>query len=171
MDIVPQNALQDVNAEVSVSLGSAIDNATVVGLMKQYAKYLIKNNIVADKEAAKQKIGEVLSPALDRGVVTQAIVSCVCNWIDNECCVNEQQDCARRNAKFICKALCEDLPAMAADDMPDMIKRAAALKAELKQLCVQIDATYGANIKSSVQKFIAEFGNLMDPTFVQKCSM
>ena len=171
MDIIPQNALPDVNAEVSVGLASAIDHASIAGLMKQYAKYLLKNNIVTDKEAAKQKIGEVLSPALDRGVVTQAIISCVCNWIDNDCCASESQHDARRNAKFICKALCEDLPEMTADDMPDVIKRAAQLKAELKQLCVLINATYGSNIKSSIQKFLSEFGNLMDQSFVQKCSM
>lgn len=171
MDIIAQNALPDVNANVSVGLGNAMDHATIVGLMKQYAKYLLKNNIVADKEAVKQKIGEVLSPALDRGVVTQSIVSCVCNWIDNDCCASDSQHEARRNAKFICKALCEDLPTMAADDMPEIIKRAAALKQELKDLCIKIEAEYGSNIKCSIQKFMSEFGNLMDPGFVQKCSM
>ena len=171
MDIVPQNILPDTNAEVSVGLSNAIDHATVVGIMKQYVKFLFKNNIVADKEAAKSKVGTVLSPALDRGVVTQAIVACVCNWIDNDCCATASAHEARRNAKFICKALCEDLPTMAADDMPEMIKRAAALKAELKQLCVQIESTYGANIKSSVTKFLGEFGSYMEPEFVQKCSL
>jgi hypothetical protein len=171
MDITAQNTLPDVNAEVSVGLSNAIDHATVVGLMKQYVKYLFKHNVVSDKEAAKQKVGVVLSPALDRGVITQAVLACVCNWIDNECCATEANHEARRNAKFICKALCEDLPGMAADDMPEIIKRAAQLKTELKQLCVQIEGAYGANIKSSVSKFLNEFGNLMEPEFVQKCSM
>ena len=170
MNIVPQNTLPDTNANVSVDLGNAIEHASIVGLMKQYAKYLLKNNIVTSKEEAKQKIGEVLSPALDRGVITQSVLMCVCTWIDNECCASEAQHDARRNAKFICKALCEDLPGMASGDMPALIQKAAALKAELKQLCVQIEAAYGANIKSCVQSFIAEFGNLMDQGFVQKCS-
>lgn len=170
MDIVPQNTLPDVAATVSVDLGNAIDHASIVGLMKQYTKYLLKNNIVASKEEAKQKVGEVLSPALDRGVITQSVLSCVCNWIDTECCGSELQHNVRRNAKFICKALCEDLPQIASNDMPDIIQKAAALKAELKQLCIQIESAYGANIKASVDKFIAEFGNLMDAGFVQKCS-
>ena len=169
MDIM-QNVLPDKPEEVSASLGSAMDNAAICGLMKQYAKFLMKKGLATDKEIVKQKIGAVLSPALDSGVVTQAIISNVFSWIDTELCGNSVQMEARCKSKFVCKALCEGLPTFSADDMPEIVKQAAALKQQLKSVCEQIANTYGANIDAAVKKFIGEFGRLMEPEFVQKCS-
>ena len=169
MDIL-NNTLPDKAADLPVGLGAAFDSATISGLMKQYAKFLMKKGIAADKEAVKQKIGEILSPALDRGTITQAVISSVFNWIDTELCGNSVQLEARCKAKFICKTLCESLPTFESENMPEVIKQAAALKQQLKTLCDQIANIYGANIQASAQKFISEFGKQMEPEFVQKVS-
>ena len=167
---IGNNILPDRPEDVSVGLGTAIDSASICGLMKQYAKFLMKKGIVTDKEAVKQKIGTVLSPALDRGIITQAVITNVFNAIDTDICGGQVQCEARCKEKFIAKTLCEFLPTFSAEDMPEQIKRAAALKQELKALCSQISNVYGANVCASVQKFIGEFGNLMEPEFVQKCT-
>ena len=169
MDIM-NGVLPDKPEVVSAGLGSAIDSAAICGLMKQYAKFLMKSKITTDKEAAKQKVGAVLSPALDRGVITQAVITNVFNAIDNDICGGQVQCEAKCKEKFIAKTLCEFLPTFSASDMPEIMQKAAALKQELKALCSQISNAYGANVCASVQKFISEFGNLMEPEFVQKCA-
>ena len=168
MNIEPTNTLPDVKTSLPVDFDMAIKAASIITLMKKYVKFLFKKGHITSCEEAKQKVGEILSPALDRGIVSRAVLEEVIAWITKECRDNEMHymNCCKK--KMVCKTLCESISAVSFQSVPELVQKAINLKKELDAVSEELFNQYGENVRCSMDEFMNEFGNLFDPEFL-KC--
>ena len=162
MEDTTQNA-PVTEATMNVEMDGCLKSVAIETLIKSYVKYLFHSGLIDSKQAAKDKVGEVASPALDRGIITQTNIDCICNWIDSRAVILESIKFDKMHTKFQCKAI-EEMAAHGCSD-PDVVKL-AELKKQKEELCATLRDRYGKIIDTHATQFVQEFGNLFDSGFV-----
>lgn len=158
---------EDQNNNMNVEMDGCIKAVAIETLIKAYIKHLFCKGLIDSKQAAKDKVGEIASPALDRGMVTQANIDCICNWIDAKGIELDSMKFEKMHKKFLCKAV-EGMAIHGCND-PDLAKL-MELKKQKEDLCQVLRERYGAVITGHAKAFMSEFANLFDPGFVAETS-
>ena len=151
---------------ISVELNIKLRDAAIIALLEDYGKFLMKKGLVADVEAVKAKLGEICSPAIDRGIITQAIIDHVFGNIEKNMPKYTADKADKCCKKFLKHALVEEMAEVA--DMntldPDF-QKAIDLYNQCKAATEVLIEKYGNNIKAHACAFYNEFKNLFDPAF------
>lgn len=157
-------------AENQISVGNAecLKTAVIVAVIKGYAKYLLKNNSVNNKDELLEKINPIMSAALDRGLIAMAQLDLITNWVRNmpeffEATRNEEIMKHSLKCVFKVAATCSNI------DDPD-IRRIQEIHNECKDICSRLLAKYGETLKATAKQFVAEFSNAFDAGFVSEVS-
>ena len=153
-----------VNANVAID----INQAAIVMIIKSYTKFLLKNNIVSDKDALKSKIAGIIDAALNNGKISVTQVDCINGWVDslpdyfnatmNECMCKKSLKCV-----FKILAKCSNV----AD--PDIEAYKKNME-ERERLLDALNTKFGEIINSTSKQFIEEFKAAFDPKFVEEMS-
>ena len=152
---------------MNVEMDGCIKAVAIETLIKAYIKYLFCKGLIDSKQAAKDKVGKIASPALDRGIITQANIDCVCNWIEAKGIMFEAVKAEHTHKKFMCKAI-EGMAIHGCQD-PDLAKF-LELKKQKEELCQILRDRYGKVITEHAKAFMGEFVNLFDQGFVSEIS-
>ena len=153
--------------QMNVETNDCIKSVAIETLIKAYIKHLFCKGLIDSKAAAKDKVGEIASPALDRCIITQANIDCICNWIDTKGVMLDSIKAEHAHKKFLCKAI-EGMACHNCDD-PDLVKF-MEIKKQKEELCQTLRNRYGKVITEHAKAFLAEFSNLFDQGFVTEIS-
>lgn len=162
-----ENQIVEEQGAMNVEMDSCIKSVAIETLIKAYIKYLFCKGLIDSKQAAKDKVGEIASPALDRGIITQANIDCVCNWIDAKGVMLDSIKAEHTHKKFLCKAI-EGMACHNCND-PDLVKF-IELKKQKEELCQVLRDRYGKIITEHAKAFMSEFANLFDQGFTEEIS-
>lgn len=163
---VPQ---QEQNPQtINVALSAKLRDAAIISLLEDYGKFLLKKGIVDSAEAAKTKVGEICSPAIDRGIITQAIIDHVFGNIDKHAVKFSAEKSEKCCKKFMKHALVEEMGEIMDGSVSDPeFQEAIELYNQLKAATDALIVKYGDVVKQHACAFYNEFKNMFDPSFAE----
>lgn len=163
-----QQPAQNEPQPLNVMLNGKLRDAAIIALLEDYGKFLMKKGIVEGADAAKAKVGEVCSPAIDRGIITQAVIDHVFSNIEKHAVkfsADKNDKCCK---KFLKHALIEEMAeVMDVNSIDPDFQKAIELHNQLKAACDELAAKYGDVVKGHACSFYNEFKNLFDPSFAE----
>lgn len=163
---------QSVNTAVQVA---AIRESAIVALLEDYGRFLLKHKRVSSMEECRDKIGQVISIAMDRGDATQNTLAHIDRWLSKRTVSTDFTCCCKRIEKYLSHALVEEMGEVMGElgvtpDDPSYaeFKQAYDLYLQCKQATEALIAKYGQQVKSIAAQFIMEYKQAFDPEFVVK---
>ena len=153
---------------VNVLFANKLRDAAIITLLEEYGKFLMKKGIATDVEGVKTRVGEVCSPAIERGIITQAVIDHVFGNIEKHGGNLESIKAEKCCVKFLKHALIEEMAEVAGDVQEDpLFNEAMDLRNKLCEISDQLITKYGDIVKSHACAFFNEFKNLFDPAFAE----
>ncbi len=152
------------NNDLSITSHNTIKQSAIVSTLKNYVEYLYDNKLVDNRLDAKQRVGEIMSPALDVGAITDNMLVEVCNYVDNRLAVvNTTRLREAGNVKLV--SAIETLAHTTDED--ELLNKYKALKQEQAELEQQLISKYGDLAIAYSNEFIDAYSKLFDTEFVE----
>lgn len=163
---------QPVNTAVQTAV---IRESAIVALLEDYGRFLLKHQRVSSMEECRDKIGQIISLAMDRGDATQNTLAHIERWLSKRTVSTDFTCCCKRIEKYLSHALVEEMGEVmgelgVASDDPNYaeFKQAYDLYLQCKQVTEALIAKYGQQFKAIAAQFIADYKQAFDPEFVAK---
>lgn len=163
---------QPVNTAIQTAV---MRESAIVALLEDYGRFLIKHKRVSSMEECRDKIGQIISLAMDRGDATQNTLAHIERWLSKRTVNTDFTCCCKRIEKYLSHALVEEMGEVMqehniAPDDPSYaeFKQAYDLYLQCKQATEALVAKYGQQVKSIAAQFIMEYKQAFDPEFVAK---
>lgn len=138
-------------------------------VLKCYIKYLVKSGLATSADAVREKIGELVTSALNRGAITQEFVERLNAKLDHSCLFLKTMDACHAKEKFIDMSLIRclmhiDVESMSGEDAA-LMNEAKECFAHLIELRNKLVTRYGDLFLGLCLSFYGEYKNLFDPGF------
>lgn len=163
---------QPVNTAVQTAV---IRESAIVALLEDYGRFLLKHQRVSSMEECRDKIGQIISLAMDRGDATQNTLAHIERWLSKRTVSTDFTCCCKRIEKYLAHALVEEMGEVmqehgVASDDPSYaeFKQAYDLYLQYKQATEALVAKYGQQVKAIAAQFITEYKQAFDQEFVAK---
>ena len=159
---------------LSGPVAQAVQESTIVALLEDYGRYLLKHGGVTTMEECKEKIGVVLTAAMNQGVATQNTLQHIERWFSKRTVNTELTCCCKRVEKFFAHALVEEMGEvleelqLTADPSASEFMETYKAYQDLKQKLNLLITKHGELVKAQAATFVNSYKNLFDPGFVQK---
>lgn len=159
-----------VTNNMSLEKNKLLQQTAILTLLEDYCRFLLKEKIVDNKEAALAKVGTVASVALDRGDLTQADIDHVAEYINTTQMSYEAKRRRKCERKFLEHALTEEMCELTnafttGIGLEDLKATHDAYIVYKEKLDTIINA-YSSIIKSNASNFIIEYGKLFDEQYI-----
>ena len=157
----------------AINVGILRESA-IVALLEDYGRFLLKHGKVSSIEECRNKIGVVISAAMDRGDVDANVLSHLERWLSKRTVNTNFTCCAKRTEKYLSHALVEEMGEVMAEkevlNDPSLaeFKAAYELYTQYKAAVNGLISKYGQEVKAEAGRFVTDFKNLFDPEFVSK---
>ena len=167
-------AIQPTATTLSAAIAQAIQESTIVALLEDYGRYLLKHGGVTTMDECKEKIGVVLTAAIDQGIATQNTLQHLERWLSKRTVNTELTCCCKRIEKFFAHALVEEMGEvleelqLTADPSAAEFMEAYKVYQDLHQRTNMLITKYGDQVKAQAAAFVSSYKQLFDPGFVQK---
>ena len=157
---------------MSMALNAAICESAIVGIMVDYAKFLLKNGKVDSREQAITKVSEIISASMDRGECSTATLEKV-KVILEQCPVKtNHMECRCHFDHVLEKILVKGVGGGNVfgftEAEQDEFKMAAEAVAAAKAKCDALVAKYKADLAAIVINYVNQYEKAFDADFV-KC--
>lgn len=154
---------------------AVIRESAIVALLEDYGRFLLKHQRVSSMEECRDKIGQIISLAMDRGDATQNTLAHIERWLSKRTVSTDFTCCCKRIERYLSHALVEEMGEVmgelgVASDDPNYaeFKQAYDLYLQCKQATEALVAKYGQQVKAIAAQFIADYKQAFDPEFVAK---
>ena len=167
-------AVQPAATTPSAPIAQAIQESTIVALLEDYGRYLLKHGGVTTIDECKSKIGTILTAAMDQGLATQNTLQHIERWLSKRTVNTELTCCCKRVEKYLSHALIEEMGEvleelqLTADPSASEFMEAYKVYQDLQQRTNMLITKYGEQVKAQAASFVQSYKNLFDPGFVQK---
>lgn len=144
--------------------------------VKEYAEYLLKNNVVDSKSACIEMVGKLLSAAIDNGDCGLPMVEEIKQYIDGTKLFtvaakidDNYEDLIKDILEDSTEDITEDTLLSFPNEFMEKIKQFQAAKATLKALEDEINKVVSAETATAIiDKFILKYGKLINPKFLEQ---
>lgn len=163
-------------ATTSITCANLLKNASMIALLEDYAKHLLKTGKVDNKHDIQNQITELISFAMDQGDCTVAVLSHFKKWLANYQQTTYHQECIKFQSQFIEHVLVEELPELVDQETRSQFTEDEAKQyADLEAACVrykQVVAAWTGKYTSTIMhvsiEFVNKYRKFFDDEFVTK---
>ena len=168
LDVVTPEA----TGNVSAGLSSMIKNLAVPAVLEMYAKYLLDNKLVENKEAAITIVSKIISVAMDRGDATVAVLDQVKAFIEQYIPVevaDENKCCMKKHlAKMMfCQFNLEDQGNLTDEEYADL-KAFQEVQKQYQEAKARLMEKFGGEVTKIVSALIATYSPNFDKGFIEQ---
>lgn len=160
--------------ENNATVIAVVKEAAVIAMLEDYARYLMKHQKVTSTAECKEKLGQIITLAMDRGEASQDTLAHLDRWLAKQTVHTELTCLSHHVEKFLAHALTEELCEIL-DDAKVEDETAYAEFRQVNELRKQYEAAatsligkYGEQLKSMAYQFLTNYKSAFDPEFVAK---
>lgn len=165
------DTIQNGNQSMTAELASCFRREAIVELLNKYAIFLIDRRLVENKDAAIQKIGEIVSLAMDRGeadkLVAEEVIRNLESYLPDSQMTKLKKNSAQLADRVIHTVAICDFSAGTLEENEEF-KKLQEAHGNYKAILMSLTSKYSDAIVEFQRAFATSFSSLIDAQFIEE---